>query len=90
MTATTDQQEQVDARLSHEDAVHAALQSIADDAVWLTKHGAWQEYGDTASVLLGRLQNLTTSIEAWRALGGQTTDERLDFEGLFFAKGTGL
>lgn len=84
-----DQQEQVDARLSHEDAVHAALQSIADDAVAMTEHGEWYEADDAAIVLLGRLQDLTTSIEAWRALGGQTTDERLDAEAMFYAKGTG-
>lgn len=77
-------------RISHEDALASALQSVADAAAHLTEHGAWYDYCDEASVLLGRLQDVITALDAARALGWQTTDERLDAEDLLFAKGTGF
>lgn len=79
-------------RISHEDALASALQSVADAAAHLTEHGAWFEEngGEEAIVLLGRLQDVTSALDAARALGWQTTDERLDAEDLLFAKGTGF
>jgi len=77
-------------RISHKDALASALQSVADAAAHLTEFSTWYESSDNAIVILGRLQDLQTALDAARALGWQTTDERLDAEAMFYGKGTGL
>jgi len=77
-------------RISHEDALASALQSVADAASHLCEFGAYHENDGTTTVVLGRFQDLTEALETARALGWQTTDERLDAEAMFYGKGTGL
>lgn len=85
MAATEQQLE----RMAHEDAFASALQSIGDAAVVL-QGATIEEYPDTIILRLGPFQDLTSAIEAARALGWQTTDEALDAQDMFFGKGTGF
>lgn len=84
MEATEQQLE----RMAFDDAVASALQSIGDAAV-AVQDATVEEYPDTIIVRLGPFQDLTSAIDAARALGWKTTDEALDAQDLFYAKGTG-
>ena len=77
-------------RISHEDALALALQSVADAAAHLIENGTYHESGDLVAVLLGRYEDVVTALDAARALGWMTTDERLDAEAMFSGKGTGF
>jgi hypothetical protein len=76
-------------RISHEDALASALQSVAD-AADVVRNSTVAEYDNTIIILLGPFQDMTDALDAARALGWQTTDERLDAEAMFYGKGTGL
>lgn len=71
-----EQEQQTEARIDHETALALAAQSVIDAAVFLSEFGHWEEWQYFASVNLGRMQDLQTTLDSWRALGGQTTEER--------------
>jgi len=79
-------------RISHEDALAIAERSVIDSAAFMSEYGTWQDngFGTHALVLLNRFQELQSALLAWRALGGQTTDEQQDAIAMFYGKGTGL
>jgi len=77
-------------RMDHKDALASALQSVAEAAAWLCEYGSYQESDSWVFVLLGRFQDLTSALDAARALGWQTTDEAQDALDLMYGKGTGF
>lgn len=90
-TMIAEQIQQTEARLDHEHALALAAQAVVDAAANLGM-SHWEEYQYIAAVPLGMMQDLANAIDAWRSLGGQTTDERsaVGMEDHYFSKGTTL
>ena len=65
--------EQKDAERDGLAELRMAQQAVIDQAVEIID--AYQETDEYAYVRLGMMQDLGTLIDAWRAVGGQTTDE---------------
>ena len=85
-----DNQDEIDAYEQAQEDLYAAEQAIIDAAVHLSEHGAFFEQDGTTTVLLGRWQDLQTALDRWRAVGGQTSDERADALDMLYGKGTGV
>jgi len=87
-----DNQDEIDAYEQAQEELYAAEQAIIDAAVFVSHLGTWNQnaMSTQAHVLLNRWQELQGAILKWRAVGGQTSDERDDALDMLYGKGTGV